>query len=121
MTQAVLLVSHGSKAPKARQEVDALAARLSAKLKSPVFEYAFLEVDKPSIPEGLEACVRRGATEITLILNFLNSGRHVLEHVPQIVAEFRATHPSIICRLTPCVGSHEGMDSLYLDLVRQSC
>lgn len=118
--QAVLFVSHGSKSPKARQEVDALAARLSASLAPVIFESAFLDVDKPSIPEGLEACVKRGADRITVLPNFLNSGRHVLEHVPAIVQKFESEHPGVVCRLLPHIGSHEEMDRLYLDLIKQT-
>jgi sirohydrochlorin ferrochelatase len=77
-----------------------------------------LEIEEPSIPAGLANCVRRGATRITVLLNFLNSGRHVLEDVPRIVAEFGASHAGVECRLTPRVGSHPQMDSLYLDLIK---
>lgn len=83
-----------------------------------IFESAFLELEEPSIPRGLEACVQKGATRITVLLNFLNSGRHVLEDVPRIVREFEACHAGVTCRLTPCVGAHPGIDKLYLDLIK---
>ncbi len=91
-------------------------ARLSG---AAVFESAFLELEQPSIPQGLEACVQKGATEITVLLNFLNSGRHVLEDVPALVRAFAEARPGVVCRITPCLGAHEGLDALYLDLLKR--
>jgi len=85
----------------------------------PIFESAFLDVEQPSIPEGLETCVRRGATRITVLLNFLNSGRHVLEDVPAAVRAFEASHAGVVCRLTPCLGQHPDLDAVYLDLLKE--
>lgn len=135
--KAVLLVSHGSKSPQSRQEIDALAARLAAQAAVPaakppatpagtgtadpfrIFESAFLEIEKPSIPEGLALCAKRGATEIIVLLNFLNSGRHVLEDVPRLVREFESAHPTVSCKVTPCLGLYEGIDRVYLDLIQK--
>lgn len=122
-------MSHGSRSRKSREEVDALAARLTAKLTAAagpagpdsalIFESAFLDVETPSIPEGLETCVRRGATRITVLLNFLNSGKHVLADVPAAVRAFECSHPGVTCVLTPHIGSHPALDSLYLDLIKK--
>ena len=114
---AVLLVSHGSKSAKARQEIDALTERLKAKTGLAIFECAFLELERPSIQEALVSCVGKGATRVTILLNFLNSGRHVLEDIPRIVREFETAHPAVACKVTPCVGAHPDIDRLYLDLI----
>lgn len=118
--EAVLLVSHGSRSARSREEIDALAKRLAGSSGAPIFESAFLEIEQPSIPQGLEACRKRGATRITVLLNFLNSGRHVVEDVPGIVEAFKAEHPNVVCRITPCLGAHPGLDALYLDLIRRA-
>ena len=120
--EAVLLVSHGSKSGEARREIDALAGRLApvaAGRGLAIFESAFLEVEAPTLPQGLEACARKGATRITVLLNFLNSGRHVTEHIPALVREFEAAHPGLACRLTPCLGLHPKIDELCLDLIQK--
>lgn len=119
MISAVLLVSHGSRSAQARREIDALAGRLAKASGADVFESAFLEIEQPSIPEGLEACARKGALRITVLLNFLNSGRHAASDIPEIVRAFQAGHPGVECRITPCLAAHEGIDALYLDLLKR--
>lgn len=124
------MVSHGSRSLKSRQEIDALVSRLAAQSASAppsggeepirIFESAFLEIEQPSVPEGLTACAKRGATEVVVLLNFLNSGRHAALDVPRIVREFESTHPEVRCKITPCLGLYEGIDRVYLDLIRNT-
>ena len=71
--KAVILVSHGSQFSKTKEEVVAFLHRLKQKSKADIFAFAFLEMEKPSIPEGIEKCAMSGASEIIILLNFLNS------------------------------------------------
>src|SRR3989338_6254735 len=79
--KSILLVSHGSKAPKAREEIEALASQLKKKSGVGIVQPAFLEIESPDITGGIRQCVRKGATEVTILLNFLNSGRHVADDI----------------------------------------
>lgn len=83
-----------------------------------VFEYAFLEIEKPGIPEGIDLCVRKGATEIIILLNFLNSGKHVDEDIPRIIREAKMKYPSVNFRITIPVGQHPKITELFLDLLK---
>jgi sirohydrochlorin ferrochelatase len=83
--KAVLLISHGSHSAKTKQEISSLVQKLRTKTGIGIFEYAFLEIESPSIPEGLQICIDQGATEVLVLLNFLNSGRHVNQDIPMIV------------------------------------
>ena len=114
---AVLLISHGSRSAKTKEEVLELIEQL--KLKSPhvLFECAFLEIEHPSIPSGIDLCVSKGATQITILLNFLNSGRHVDEDIPAIIKEAQIKYPQINFRITKPVGQHTGIANLFLDLI----
>jgi len=51
--KSILLVSHGSKAPKAREEIDALAQQLKRKSGVAIVQPAFMEIESPDIPEGI--------------------------------------------------------------------
>ena len=55
MKKAVLLISHGSQSPKTKQEVQLLLKRLKPLSDFEIFECAFLEIEKPSIPEGIRS------------------------------------------------------------------
>ncbi|HTL47949.1 MAG TPA: CbiX/SirB N-terminal domain-containing protein [Verrucomicrobiae bacterium] len=115
--KAVLLVSHGSRSAASKRENLHLAEVLKARGGFPVVQCAFLEAESPSVPEGIEACVKQGASEIVILLNFLNSGNHVLKDIPALVEAAAKNHPGIKFCLTPPVGIHPGIADLFLDLI----
>lgn len=115
--KAILLVSHGSRSPRSRQENTALTALLKEKSQAAIAECAFLEADSPSIPEGIDLCAKRGARQIVVLLNFLNSGKHVLTDIPALVEEARKRHPGIEIRVTPPIGTHPRIGDLFLEWI----
>ncbi len=115
--KAVLLISHGSHSPKTKDEVIALIKRLKSLSRVEIFEYAFLEIESPSIPQGIDHCVRQGAREVIILLNFLNSGRHVNEDIPRIVSEAKQKYPNVKIKITPPVGQHPKIDELFVELI----
>ena len=115
--KAVLIVSHGSHSPKTKQEVVMLLQTLKKKAKADIYEYAFLEIEKPSIPEGIEKCVIAGGTEIIVLLNFLNSGKHVDTDIPEIVRQAQLRYPKIKFRMTSPVGQHPRIVDLFAEMI----
>ena len=93
--KAILLVSHGSRSPKTKEEIIVLVDILRQRLPQTIVEFAFLEIEPPSIPEGIDKCVSQGATEVIVTLNFLNAGRHVNEDIPAIVRAAQKKYPQI--------------------------
>ncbi|MCA9394286.1 MAG: CbiX/SirB N-terminal domain-containing protein [Candidatus Omnitrophica bacterium] len=120
MKKAVLIISHGSRSPKTKEEVQALIESLRRSRPDLIFELGFLELEEPSIPQGVDLCVRRGASEVAVILNFLNSGRHVDEDIPEIVAGCRTRHPDVPIHVSPPVGQHPRIVELFQDLIESS-
>ena len=116
--KAVLLVSHGSHSPKTKREIENLVQLLKKQSGIPIFEFAFLEIERPTIPEGIDICVKKGAKEIVVLLNFLNAGRHVDQDIPAIVKEAQAKYPQIPIRITTPVGQHPGIINLFKDLLQ---
>ena len=115
--KAVLLISHGSRSPKTKKEVKDLVKILKQKTKIKIFEYAFLEIEHPSIPEGIADCVQQGARRIIILLNFLNSGRHVDIDVPRIVHETMKTYPKVSFKITKPVGQHPKIAALFSEMI----
>jgi len=116
--KAVLMISHGSRSQKTKKEVLSLIDQLKQKSKIPIFECAFLEIESPSIPKGLDLCVQKGAMQIIVLMNFLNAGRHVDQDVPRIVKEAMAKHPSVDFHITSPVGQYPGIRDFFLDLIK---
>ncbi len=121
--KAILLIAHGSYNAKVKIEVRALVDTLQEKYskKHPdekvIFDYAFLTIEDPDVYEGIEQCVNKGAKEIVVLLNFLNSGRHADEDIPKMVDNARKKYPDVVFRLTPPLGLHPLINDLFLDLI----
>ena len=112
---ALLLVAHGSRRQESNDEVIALADRLrdACNPDYTIVHAGFLELASPSIPEGIEKCIDAGARRVTVLPYFLNSGRHVVKDVPDIVAYARTRHPGTEILLA----EHLGASSLMVDLL----
>ena len=118
--KAVLFISHGSRLPQTKEEVRAFVGRLKKRSRVPIFEYAYLEITHPSIPEGIDICVKRGALEIIVLLNFLNTGKHVEKDIPRIIQKAREKYPDVVFHITDPVGQHARMTDLFLDMIEKS-
>ena len=104
--KSLLIVAHGSRKKVSNIEIHQLANNISMKLKSfPIVEACFLEIAEPSIPQGIEICVQKGASEVLIMPYFLAAGRHVIEDIPNIVDNERAKYPGIAITSLPYFGS----------------
>ena len=112
---ALLIVAHGSRRPQSNDEVAALADTIREKCSDdyPVVHAGFLELAEPSIPDGITKCINDGASNVTVLPYFLNSGRHVVEDVPEMLEQARLQHPDAEITLAP----HLGASSMMIDLV----
>jgi sirohydrochlorin ferrochelatase len=117
--KAILLIAHGSKSSQARQEVIGLAQVIQEKEKANIFEFAFLDVESPTIPEGIELCVVQGASEIYILLHFLNSGNHVRQDIPRLIQEAKSRYPQVIFHKASPIGLRSEIQDLYSDMLRQ--
>jgi sirohydrochlorin cobaltochelatase len=95
MKSAYLLIAHGSKEKQSNQDFLSFVEKLSRSQPERVFQQAFLELAKPSIPEAIDLCVKNGAEQVFVIPFMLFSGRHVKEDVPHFIQEAKAKHPAI--------------------------
>ena len=115
--KAILLISHGSRFSETEDEVREFVAQLKQQSDMQIVEYAFLEIAHPSIPEGIDICVKKGATDIVILLNFLNAGKHVDEDIPRIVSEARGKHPDVTFTITQPVGKHDQIVKIFFPCV----
>jgi len=120
--KSLLIIAHGSRRPASNDEVRQLAERISNQPSSGFDEVsaAFLEIAKPSIPEGLEQCIQRGATEVTVFPYFLAAGRHVVEDIPNEIAPVIEKYPEVNVQLAPHLGLASALPEIILASVGQS-
>ena len=113
--KALLLVAHGSRRAKSNQEVVEMSKKLKKHCEGEfdIVNPAFLELADVLIPDGIKQCVEDGATSIIVLPYFLNSGRHVVEDIPNIVNAEKENHPDVPITIS----SHLGASEMMMDVL----
>lgn len=113
--KALLLIAHGSRRKQSNEEVVVLADKLKQNCAEQynIIHAGFLELAETLIPDGIKKCVDDGATSIIVLPYFLNSGRHVVEDIPNIVEETRPDYPDVEIK----IAQHLGASGLMMDLL----
>jgi len=115
--KALLLVAHGSRRKQSNDEVVQLADRLKKTCSDQygIIHAGFLELADTLIPDGIKKCADDGASSIIVLPYFLNSGRHVVEDIPEILEQTRPDYPDIDIKLAQHVGASEMMMNLLIE------
>src|SRR5690606_754307 len=86
---ALLLVDHGSRAPRANARLGELATLLARYLASRGIGHlvyvAHMELAEPSISAAVAQCAQAGATQLAVVPCMLARGRHVEQDIPRLV------------------------------------
>jgi len=122
MSHAILLVGHGSRDPEGNQELLAFAERVREKLNGqyPIIETCFLELAKPTIPQGIKTCIDRGATEVTLVPIILFGAGHSKLHVPHEIDEAKEQYPHVTFRYGKPIGVHPRTQEILMARLRET-
>jgi sirohydrochlorin ferrochelatase len=119
--KALLLLAHGSRSKQSNIEIANLVNSLREKCSEhfSIIHFAFLEISNPSIPEGIQLCVADGSTSILVLPYFLNSGRHVLEDIPNRVNEIKKSYPNVAINTSPHIGASELMEEIIMSSIKE--
>lgn len=117
--KAILLVSHGSRYQATVNEISQLAENLKERSGYPIFDYAFLELQAPNIPTGIARCVQAGATEIRVILNFLNAGQHADFDIPNILEVARLQYPHVKFSMSRPLGQYPEIANFFMQIIQE--
>jgi sirohydrochlorin ferrochelatase len=114
--KALLLIAHGSRRTQSNDEVVVIAEKLKQRCDDQydIVHSGFLELADTLIADGIKKCVDDGATEITVLPYFLNSGRHVTEDIPHDVNKTKAHYPEVKITIAPHLGSSDLMMDLLM-------
>jgi sirohydrochlorin ferrochelatase len=114
--QALLLIAHGSRRAESNDEVRTLTAKLTscANASYSIVRCAFLELAEPSIPDGIELCIKEGAEEVVVLPYFLSAGRHVVTDIPNEVRGKQEEYPQVKIRIANYLGASTGIPDLLL-------
>ncbi|MES2464495.1 MAG: CbiX/SirB N-terminal domain-containing protein [Armatimonadota bacterium] len=117
MSDALLVMVHGSPRPIANEDmfrvVAAFKARPDARESFPIVEVGFMECNEPTIPDAIDRCVAQGATTLTAVPYFLHTGTHVCDDLPTLMEEAEIRHPQVTFRM----GDYLGLSPRLTDLL----
>jgi sirohydrochlorin cobaltochelatase len=104
---AVLFVGHGSKDSQGNEEIRKFVESMQPELSVPIIETCFLEFERPGVNEGLEACVKRGASRVAVIPMMLFSAGHSKIHIPAAIDEIKEKYPHVQFTYGRPIGVHD--------------
>ncbi|MEQ2525202.1 sirohydrochlorin chelatase [Robertmurraya yapensis] len=118
--KAILYVGHGTRSKKGENEAKAFLQKVMAKVDTPIQEISFLELSSPSIDEGFQRCVERGATEVSVVPILLLTAGHMKHDIPAELAAIQTRHPQIPITLQQAFGVQENILDAIAELVREN-
>lgn len=110
---AVLFVGHGSRDPEGNEEVRIFVASVAKMLGEPIVETCFLEFESPTIAQGIQTCVDRGATLVAVVPITLFAAGHAKLHIPAAIDAAKQKYPDVLFVYSRPIGVHE----LALDIL----
>ncbi len=81
----LLVVGHGSSMPYNKQLIHDIADMLSHKMPGAVTRIGFMNINKPTIKDGLDSFKGTGVKKIVVFPLFLAKGVHTTEDVPGLI------------------------------------
>lgn len=118
--KAILYVGHGTRSKKGENEAKAFLQKVMAKVDTPIQEISFLELSSPSIDEGFQRCVERGATEVSVVPILLLTAGHMKHDIPAELAAIQKRHPQVPITLQQAFGVQENILDAIAELVREN-
>ena len=120
MKQALLIVDHGSRRQESNDLLKKIAEMMQDRFGLNIVHYAHMELERPTIQQGFDACVADGAEEVIVHPYFLGPGGHVTTDIPALVKQAANRHPGIAFRITEPLGIHTKIGEVILERIAES-
>ncbi len=115
MSKALLIVDHGSTLDEANRMLEDVAGVIRRKRPGLIVHIAHMELARPTLEEGVEACIRDGAAEVVVHPYMLSPGRHATRDIPAMVERAAARFPGVAFRVTGPLGIHDKIGEVVLE------
>ena len=114
--KAIIFIVHGSKKEKSNNEFLKLVENISKKdTKYDLKKAAFLEFASPDINSVALEFIKKGAKNICFYPFFLNSGKHVVVDVPNIIEDLKRKYTDVNFTLLPHFGKSKKIEEIILN------
>lgn len=117
----ILALGHGSRLPYNKDVVSGVADLIAETYENTVVRIGFMNMDNPTMDEGLNAFEGTGVTTIVAVPIFLAHGVHTTDDIPRILGISRENRSTTIQLngndVTLAYAEPLGADQLIADLV----
>ena len=120
MKTALLMMAHGSRIAEANDAAREIAAMVQEMTGFEIVEVSFREMHEPTIQQGIDACVARGAGRIMLMPYFLFMGAHVLHDLPEEITEAKKRYPGLVMEMGRHLGAHRKLAEIEAERIGES-
>lgn len=117
---ALLLIAHGSRQEEANADLYFIVESLQQRGHYVHVQAAFLELAQPSIEQGAERCVEKGATRVVLVPYFLSAGVHVRRDLSALCQSLGERYPDVRFRLAAPLGRHPLLVEVVAERAREA-
>jgi sirohydrochlorin cobaltochelatase len=113
LSEAILLVGHGSRDPEGNAEFLGFAEAVRMSVGSRVVEPCFIELAEPTVQEGIARCVIQGVRQIIVLPVILFAASHVKIDLPHEIDIAKEKYPNVEFYY----GRHFGVNPLILEIL----
>jgi sirohydrochlorin cobaltochelatase len=106
--KAILFVGHGSRDPEGNDQIRQFINNMKSKWDdSLLIETCFLEFERPTVNQGIDICVGKGASHVVVIPIMLLPAGHSKIHIPAAIDDARKHYPHVQFTYGRPIGIHE--------------
>jgi sirohydrochlorin cobaltochelatase len=116
MKQGIILFAHGSRDPRWREPLEAVARAVQERAAQAVVCCAYLELAEPDFATAVRELADSGVQRLRVVPMFLGMGKHAREDLPKLVAAARQTYPGMEIEVAGPVGEAPELVNLLAEL-----
>ena len=111
----LLFIAHGSPHEEANAPIYEVAETIRASADYAAVQVSFMEINAPSIAEGIQTLAQQEVKQIVAAPYFLQLGGHVTSDLPEAVQRARSVHPQVRLALA----DYLSYDPLLVEVIAQ--
>ena len=115
---ALLVIGHGSRDPRAGDELDRLVANVRVLVPGTEVSAGCLELAEPHVDAAVDALVAGGASDVVAVPVVLFGAGHLKDDGPAVLGRARRRHPGVRFRLARDLGIHPAVLAVAEDRAR---
>ncbi|MEC1177120.1 CbiX/SirB N-terminal domain-containing protein [Metasolibacillus meyeri] len=115
----ILFIARGSSDAGAKADFYKITQLLAEKLHVKSVECAFMGVTTPTVPDGIEHCVKSGAKRIVMLPYFLFTGI-LMERMKKMREQFGEVYPDVAIDIAGYFGYHPELQHVLVERAEQA-